>query len=416
VKIVLATFGSLGDLHPFLALATGLRERGHEAVIATHELYRQRVETLGLGFAPLRPDYDPTSNEQNALSMDPWRGTQTILRQGLLPHLRDTYADLERSMTAADLLVSHFIVFAAPLLAQKTGIPWISANLSPIAFMSANDPPHTAPAPWVNKIWNFGPAVSGLVIKLARSQSARWFKPVASLRKELGLPIGLHPLFEGQHSPALALALFSGTIGEPQSDWPKSAQQTGFCFLDDAQAMPEGLRQFLDDGPPPVVFTLGSAAVLTAGNFFVESARAIEQVGCRAVFIAGKESRVTPNQNVFVTPYAPYSQVFGRAAAIVHQGGVGTTAQGLRAGCPALIVPFAHDQFDNAMRVARAGAGLSIPRYRYNAASAAKAIRKLIQDPAYSGGARRAAARIAKEDGVAAACSAILSIELKPHE
>lgn len=416
MRIVLATFGSLGDLHPFLALAMGLRERGDEAVIATHELYRQRVEKLGLGFAPLRPDYDPTVEEQNILSMDPWRGTEVILREGLLPHLRDTYYDLEQAIAGADLLISHTIVFAAPVLAEKTGIRWVSANLSPIAFVSANDPPHTAPVPWVNTIWNFGPTFSRLFIKLIRAHTARWCQPVASLRKELALQNGQHPLFEGQHSPALALALFSGIIGEPQTDWPKSALQTGFCFLDEAREMPEGLQQFLDDGPPPVVFTLGSAAVLTAGDFFVESARAIEQVGCRAVFIAGKESRVVSNQNVFVTPYAPYSQVFGHAAAVVHQGGVGTTAQCLRAGCASLIVPFAHDQFDNAMRVVRAGAGLSIPRSRYKASVAAVAIRKLLQDPKYASGARQAAARIAQEDGVGAACHAILSIELKPHE
>ena len=409
MRIVLATFGSLGDLHPFLALALGLRERGCHPVLATHELYRERIERLGIEFAPLRPDYDPNHEELNLLSMDPWRGTEVILREGLFPYLRDTYADLERAVEGASLLVSHGIVFPAPLLAQKTGVRWASVTLSPISMMSATDPPHAAPVPWVNKIWSLGPGVNRALIGLLRKQTLRWCEPIDTLRREMGLPSDQHPLFEGQHSPLLALALFSPVIGEPQPDWPSSARQTGFCFLDDAQDMPEDLDRFLNSGPPPVVFTLGSAAVLTAGDFFVESARAIAEVGCRAVFIAGKESRVSPTSNVFVARYAPYSQVFGRAAVVVHQGGIGTTAQGLRAGRPALVVPFAHDQPDNAMRVVRAGAGLSIPRGKYSAAQASAAIRKLLQDNAYTLGAQQAAARLAQENGVDAACRAILA-------
>jgi rhamnosyltransferase subunit B len=409
VRIVLATFGSLGDLHPFLALAIGLRERGCQPVIATHELYRQRIQKLGIEFAPLRPDYDPTHEDLNLLSMDPWRGTEVILREGLFPHLRDTYEDLLVAVQGASLLVSHTIAFPSPLVAEKFGLPWVSVSLAPIAMMSPTDPPHAAPVPWVNKIWSFGPTANRALIGLLRKQTARWCEPIAQLRESLNLPRGQHPLFEGQHSPLLALALFSRVIGQPQPDWPSTARQTGFCFLDDAHDMPAELDDFLSAGPPPVVFTLGSAAVLTAGDFFTESSRAIEKVGCRAVFIAGKESRIASAGNTFVTSYAPYSQVFRQAAVVVHQGGIGTTAQGLRAGRPALIIPFAHDQPDNAMRVVRAVAGLSIPRAKYSAPRAASVIRELLDNETYKAGAQRAAASLAQEDGVAAACSAILS-------
>jgi rhamnosyltransferase subunit B len=364
---------------------------------------------LGIEFAPLRPDYDPTSDESNLRSMDPWHGTEVVFREGFFPHLRDAYTDLERAVNGARLLVSHAIVFPAPLLSKKTSLPWASVSLSPMSMMSITDPPHAAPIPWVNRILSFGPGVNRKVIGWLRKQTVRWCEPIDVLRREMGLPVDRHPLFEGQHSPLLALALFSGTIGEPQADWPRAAQQTGFCFLDDADEMPPDLRQFLDDGPPPVVFTLGSAAVLTAADFFIESEREIQQIGCRAIFIAGKGSRIPPSSSVFVAPYAPYSQVFERAAVVVHQGGIGTTVQGLRAGRPALIVPFAHDQPDNAMRVARAGAGLSIPRSRYSASRAARTIRELLQDDAYRRGAQRAAARLAQEDGVASACRAILA-------
>jgi rhamnosyltransferase subunit B len=406
-RVVLATFGSLGDLHPFLAIAMGLRERGFQPVLATHELYRARIESLGIEFAALRPDYDPSRQDLNLLSMDPWKGTETILRESLFPHLRETYEDLERAVAGASLLLSHLIVFPAPLVAEKTGMRWATGTLAPIAMMSVTDPPHAAPIPWVNKMWSFGSLVNRGLMGLLRAQTLKWCEPVAELRREVGLAKGPHPLFEGQHSSFLALALFSRILGSPQPDWPKGMKQTGFCFLDDATEMPEDLRQFLEEGEAPVVFTLGSAAVLTAGDFFVESVRALERLGGRAVFVAGKESRIASSKDVFVTAYAPYSQVFGRASVIVHQGGVGTTGQGLRAGRPALIVPFAHDQPDNAARVVREGIGRSIPRANYTAQHAAEALRALMRNGAYSQRAGEAARIVAEEDGVDAACQAI---------
>jgi UDP:flavonoid glycosyltransferase YjiC (YdhE family) len=407
-RIVLATFGSLGDLHPFLALGAGLLARGAEPVIATHEYYRRKVEALGLGFAPLRRDYDPTHADLNALSMDPWRGTEVILREFLLPHIRETYEDLAQAVEGADLLASHSIIFPAPLLVEKTGIPWASIALSPLAYMSAIDPSHTGPLPWLNRIWQIHPGLNRRLIGMIRGVTDRWCEPLRALRKDLGLSAGGHPFFEGQHSPSLGLALFSETIGAPQEDWPKTVKQTGFCFLDDARQMPADLRRFLDDGPAPVVFTLGSAAVLTAGDFFVECERAARELGQRAVFIAGKETRIKASRDVFVAEYAPYSQVFARAAAIVHQGGIGTTGQGLRAGRQALVVPFAHDQPDNAYRVERLGAGLSIPRPRFTAERAVAKLRPLLEDPVYFAQAQTAAMRIGMENGVDTACRALL--------
>jgi UDP:flavonoid glycosyltransferase YjiC (YdhE family) len=406
-RIVLATFGSLGDLHPFLAVALGLKERGSIPVIATHEFYRRRIEALGLGFAPLRPDYDPSRAELNFLSMDPWRGSEHIVRKGLFPALRDTYEDLERAVAGADLLVSHAIVFAGPLLAEKTKIPWVSVTLSPMTYMSIHDPPHAAPVPWVNGMWTLGPGMNRMLMGLIRRRTDKWCGPVQQLRRDLGLTVGQQPFFEGLHSSSLGLALFSNAMGAPQVDWPQSTRQTGFCFLDDARQMPVDMQRFLDEGPPPVVFTLGSAAVLTAGEFFIESERAVRELGCRAVFIVGKESRIKPSKDVFVAEYAPYSQVFARASVVVHQGGIGTTAQCLRAGCPALVVPFAHDQPDNAARVIRLGTGRSIPRSKYNAARAVRELRTLM-DESFSARAIEVAKQLAKEDGVDAACRALL--------
>ena len=156
------------------------------------------------------------------------------------------------------------------------------------------------------------------------------------------------------------LALFSRVLGTEQKDWPEHALITGFCYYDsDAgnAALPAELEKFLAAGPAPVVFTLGSAAVLAAGRFYEFSAKAAMRLGIRAVLLIGSDPRNRPRQElpetICVAEYAPYSGLFSRAEMVVHQGGVGTTAQCLRAGKPMMIMPYSHDQPDNARRMRR---------------------------------------------------------------
>ena len=213
-------------------------------------------------------------------------------------------------------------------------------------------------------------------------------QPVYSLRAEVGLPRGEQPLLAGQHSPTLVLALFSSVFGKPQPDWPPNTRAVGFSFYDrrdyfgESEVEPD-LLKFLNDGPPPIVFTLGSSAFWVAKDFYRDSIKAAQALGQRALLLIGHE-RNLPSEplpdGVAAFEYAPFGEVFPRALAVVHPGGVGTTGQGLRAGRPVLIVPHAHDQFDNAARVVRLGCGRSIPRPRYNAETAARELAALLRN------------------------------------
>src|SRR5439155_21778093 len=130
-------------------------------------------------------------------------------------------------------------------------------------------------------------------------------------------------------------------------------RQCGFAFSDrkdsdrqDGASLDPDLAKFLDAGPPPIVFTLGSSAVFDARNFFRDSAAAAQSLGQRAVLLIGDEhNRPTPlPPEIVAFDYAPYSEILPRASVIVHQGGVGTTGQALRAGRPMLVMPYSHDQ------------------------------------------------------------------------
>jgi rhamnosyltransferase subunit B len=417
MRIVFSTFGTFGDVNPLIALALELKRRGHTPVLAVPGMFREKVEPLGIEFAAIRPDQNPHDKHMVEMIWDVKKGTERGLREFLFPAIRDSYRDLLGAVTGragADLLVTGELAYAGPIVAEMTGIPWASYVLAPLSFFSGYDPPVLPPYPNLSKVPSIVPRIGRLVPRFARVVTRNWSEPLYTLRRELGLKEGENPIFDAKHSPWLVLALFSRVLGDPQPDWPPNTLVTGFAFYDgDAgktDLAPE-LEEFLAAGPPPLVFTLGSAAVMAAGDFYEHSARAAELIGERAVLLVGNDPQNHPRQalsnNVCVAPYAPFSKIFPRASVIVHQGGVGTTAQALRAGRPMLVMPYSHDQPDNARRVRHLGVAKVIQRKSYVAEAAAKKISSLLEDKGYAHRASQVAAAVAEEDGVATACNAL---------
>jgi len=335
-----------------------------------------------------------------------------VLKDIVLPVLRESYDDLLAASRGADLLVGHPLTFAVPLVAGVLGIRWASAVLSPIGFFSAYDPPVLTPYPWLAHLRALGPRVNGWIMDFGRRSTLPWTEPVRRLREELGLPPGENPIFEGQHSPDLVLALFSSLLAARQPDWPPQTVTAGYLFYDRHGGPPElsaAVEAFLAAGEPPLVFTLGSAAVLNPGTFFAESAAAAQQLGRRAILV-GEESQKGLPDSILAVQYVAYSRLFPRAAAIVHQGGIGTVGQALAAGRPMLVVPFSHDQPDNAARLVRLGVARTLARDRYRAAAAAAELEKLLGDsgdPGYAERAAQAGEHVRRETGLATACDAI---------
>ena len=414
-RIVLTTHGTLGDLHPYLAIALELQKRGHNPVIATSEYYCRKIEAAGVEFHAIRPDISFDDKELHRRLIEPKRGMERAIREFMLPVLRATYDDLLAVVQkdgGADLIISQILIFAAPLIAEKTGIRWVSTELQPAAFMSAYDPPVLAPFPALAKLRGLGSTFHSALFRFAKLTARSWSEPVRQLRRELGLIPGKDPLFEGRNSPHLVLALFSRVFAEPQPDWAANTLVTGFPFYDEnGSSLAPELAQFLDEGEPPIVFTLGSSAIWDAGNFYVESVAAAQKLGRRAVLLVGSDPLNQPSQplpkNVIAAHYAPYAQIFPRASVIVHQGGIGTTGQGLRAGKPMLVMPYGGDQYDNGARIERLGAGRTIMRKQYTARRAAARLKQLLDNSSYRERAADLGQRVQAENGVRVACDAI---------
>lgn len=413
-RVVLTTWGSLGDLHPFLALAIELRQRGHTPVVATLAAWRDNVERAGMEFRPIRPNVlpdAPGSREIVRKILDANNGPEYLFTQIFAPHMKEVYADTLEAAQGADILVSHQIPHVAGIVAERTGVRWVSAVLAPAGFLSAYDPPTPPQLPWLRRLTAFHPAVGGAFNRLARRISNGWMEPVYRLRAELGMPRGPHPLFEGQHSPRAVLALFSRLLGDKQPDHPPQTVVTGFPFYDAAPTRPTdpALLAFIDRGEPPIVFTLGSSAVWIADDFYQVSIAAIRALGRRALLLVGENAerlRADVPDTIGIFDYAQHSVVMPRAAAIVHQGGVGTTAQALRAGRPTLVVPFGQDQPDNARRVVELGVGRTIRRGHYRVDRLVREL-SLLGAPQYAARAHAVGLEVSAERGAACAVDEI---------
>lgn len=361
----------------------------------------------------MRPDFTAVNDPQEmARMMDLKTGQEYMVRQWVNPNLREMYTDLLNVASNADFIFSGEGVIATPLVAEKLGMRWASSAMVPLSFFSIYDPPVLAPFPALAKLYKLGPIVSRGVLNFAKLVSNSWADPIRELRRELSLsPIHYNPFLENRFSPYLVIALFSSILGQPQPDWAENTVVAGFTFYDGTQGGAEltsELKQFLDAGEPPIVFTLGSAAVMNAGTFYQESLHAAKQLNRRAVLLIGNNQPLENlSSDVLAVNYAPYSQIFPRACAIVHQGGIGTTAQALRAGRPTLIMPYSHDQPDNAARVQRLGTSLTISREQYSAPQVAKALDELLKNPRYAAKATEIGGVIQVEDGVSVACDAI---------
>jgi len=398
-----------------MGLGLALQARGHDVVLATSEFYRQKIEGAGLPFRPVRPLASPDDPQMLQRVLDSRTGPEYLIRTLLLPHLDEMYQDMFQATEGADFLISGEVVLAAPLVAEKRGLPWAAVILAPFSFFSIHDPPAFPFLPGTRFLTQAPPFVQRLLLETGKLVTRNWGEPIAELRRSLGLRVTRHPLVLDRFSPHLNLAMFSGVLGRPQPDWAGNTVQTGFVFYDQGEAAPrqpleakESLEEFLASGAPPITFTLGSTAVMNPGRFFEESAAAARLLGKRALLLMGKNALpANLPKDVFATDYAPYSAVFPRSACVVHQGGVGTTAQALRAGVPQLVMPYAFDQPDNAARIHRIGVGLSVSRRRYKADVAAKRIDRLLNTPGYMERAAEVGRRVSAENSLSIACESV---------
>ena len=347
--------------------------------------------------------------------MDPVRGSDAIFSELLIPSLAQTFDDLMTATADADLIVTHPASLAGPIVAAKRQLRWASSVLAPLSFFSASDPMVPPPAPWVHAVISRSPLLSRGFMALTERMTQKWAAPVHAFRVGLGLQPGGNPVMHGQHAPQLVLALFSRVLATPQPDWPPNTLVTGAVLYNgrDAEVLAPELAAFLEAGPLPIVFTLGTSAVFAAGLFYDVSARAIARLGRRAVLLVGRQGDNRPirsrprrhGRGVRAAPRALRSRRGNRAPGRRRHAAPGAGERPAHAGRAAR----SRSARQRAPRAANRRRAHGLSR-RYTVDALVRELRPLLIYPAYAGRATEIAAVVRSEDAIATACQAIEAV------
>jgi rhamnosyltransferase subunit B len=380
IHFVVVTMGSAGDLFPFMAMALALRDAGHRVSFLAPGQHEPFVAGTGLPFFGLPVDpgvlADPDLWHPTRGFGVVWRATRPAMAT-ILPFVEALPAD-----QPCVLLVHPLALPEADLCrAVRPGLKVAAAFLAPQNLPTVHDP--LLLGPWPVPRW----VPLGLRRRLLRRLAAAYIDPAAlpdvnAARAARGMaPVGglIDYLFA---VPDLSLTLFPEWFAPTQPDWPQPLYRADFPLFDpkpDAPLSPE-LAGFLDGpGANPLVFTHGTGNT-QARAYFDHAAKAVRRLGLRAIFLSPHRDQLPPDlpPGILWQDYVPLRRLLPHVSVLAHHGGIGTTAESLRAGIPQLVVPLAHDQFDNAARVVALGVGASLPASRLDAARLARALESLL--------------------------------------
>lgn len=393
MRVILCTLGSAGDVHPLLGVGRALRARGHAVTLATNPVFADQAGRHDLDFAPLG-----TADEYARAMADPdlWhpmRGFGVIARRVILPNVEPLYDLLARHDPSSTVVFAAGTCFGARIAQEALGFRVVTHHLAPSLLWSRVRPPMLGALPPERLP---GPLL-GLFHRLTVAIVDRALGPgVNAFRRRLGLAPARDLLFDWTNSPDRVLGLFPEWFGPPQPDWPPRTRLTGFPLFDPVDAGREAatLDELSPGGVAPLVATPGSANI-HARRFFAAVVAASRALGRPAILLTRHRAQLPERLPPGVThlDYVPLGALLPRAAALIHHGGVGTTAQGLAAGVPQLVMPMSHDQPDNAARLGRLGVGAALAPGRFTGARVASALDRLLGAPGVRARCRELAAR-----------------------
>lgn len=404
MNVAVLALGTRGDVQPYVTLGAGLKEAGHEVTLVTGKGFEGVVAGRGLRFAAL--DVDLLELAQSQEGRAALRSPKVALRlmRRLMPAMRKMLVDEWEAVVSmgADAVVYHPKALGGYHVAEALRIPGFLALASPALSPTREFPCPLLPLP------DLGGALNRLSYgAFFRSITLPYRRMVNQWREEtLGLPAS--PLLASElklrGEPVFRLYPCSPRVVPVPADWDARSMMTGYWFLDQGSGWqpPEELAEFLEGGPPPVFVGFGPAAPDPEGSRAAALAT-LERLELRGVLATGRRGMASPG--IIEIEGAPHDWLFPQMAAVVHHGGAGTSAEGLRAGRPTAIFPSNFgDQLFWGRRVRALGAGPEpVPQKRLTAEGLAAAIRAITEDD----GMRRRAAELGKEirseDGVARA-------------
>ncbi len=407
MRLLLTALGSYGDVHPMVGLGQAMRDRGHQVAIIANPHFRPVVESAQLELLPIgtAEEYDQFVHHPDAWHW--FRGPKLVMQWGIVGFLRELYAIVEVNyVSGKTVLGAHPLDLASRIFHEKHGVPLASFHFAPLVIRSVYHSPQMFNMLLGDRVPRW---LKRLQFWLAdRLVVDRWIGgEINQFRWEHGLPPVTRFLHQWHFSPQRVIGLFPDWFATPQSDWPPQTALTGFPLWD--RATEEGLsadvHEFLRGGEPPIVFTPGSA--MTEGEaFFAAAVDACRRLGRRGILLTKYAdqlpAKLPPEVRHF--GFVPLSQLLLHAAAFVHHGGIGSSAQGLASGLPQLVMPMAYDQLDNATRLKRLGVGNFLRRKKFQGPAVARCLDQLLTSNQTNEQCHRWAQRCDGQASLGAAC------------
>ncbi|NML34423.1 glycosyltransferase [Paraburkholderia antibiotica] len=386
-RIVITAIGSAGDVHPLLGIGAALASRGHEIVFCSHPPFEAAALRQGFAFEAIGTADEYAAAMANPALWNPRTSFRTLWAV-IAPTLRPHFDTLAALTTADTVLVGSLWAFSARLMQELHGVPLVSVQVSPSTLLSAHAPP-THPRLTIPRWLPLG-VKTGVMRLIERQVLDKVCGPeLNTLRTELGLPTATRIFGKWLHSTDGVLCLFPDWFAQPQPDWPEPHRMSGFPLFNEAQpqeADPQ-LEAFLASGERPVVFTAGST--LTDHARYAQTVRAVlRDSGLRGILLTPDahvptaEPTKSSDENIALLTrrYVPMRTLLPRCRALVHHGGIGTAALAYAAGIPQVVTPFAHDQFDNAQRIAASGCGVRLDA-PLHAQALTRALKQVLASP-----------------------------------
>lgn len=408
MHVTLITYGSRGDVEPFVALGRGFLQAGDTVRLVAPEVFGSMVSARGINFVGLPGDPDRlVQNLVELAGTNPLRMV-SAMSKFVLPLAAEVFERVQTACTGTEVIIHSFLLTqAGHEVARGLGIPDVSAQFFPIFSTTAEFPAVAFPDLPLGRPYR---RVSHEMTTQTFRQGGRilywWVR-----RTNPHLPrLQAWPFSRDNRRRPPVLYAFSPYVVPQPRDWPGDAHITGYWFLDDtADWQPSrGLLNFLDTGPRPIAIGLGSTVTQKPDDIARTVLRALDLTGQRGVLVGKEWPQVDLSSDVFALVSAPYGWLFPRMSAVVHHGGAGTTGAALRAGVPNVVVPFTSDQPFWGRRVVELGAGpRPIPAQRLSAEKLAEAIEKSVTDDGMRSCARKLGERIAAEDGVSQAVALV---------
>ncbi len=422
MNIFIVTLGSRGDVQPYVALGKGLREAGHTVTICTCSAFESFITEQGLLYGYMSNDFlDLLDSTEGRAAIEDTVGvfgaiktTMKLMKQANVINrqaMKEQWAAAQ--VSDPDLLIFHPKALGGAHIAEKLGIPALLAVPAPVIVPTGDYPviglPNLPLGSWYNRL---GYQLISKGYGVYNGMANEFRQETLGLDKRANAAL---PLIQPDDQPMPVLHSISQYVLPRPHDWDDQAYLTGYWFLDqgvDWQPSAE-LQAFLDAGDPPVYVGFGSMAGRDPQRLARIVVDALLQAGVRGIIASGWGGIQVGDlpETIFKIDQAPHDWLFPRVAAVVHHGGAGTTAAGLRAGRPTVICTFIADQPFWGDRVHKLGVGSQpIPQKKLTAAKLAAAIHEVTTDPAIKRNAEALGAKIRGEDGIANAIRVIESI------